>query len=384
MRIIFYIFLCISLLNCTGVSSVPIEDSHTGTDGIPYSVPTTYLPITVTVNETSKSITLDSAQPVYRPDIQHTFRAVSPYNPFFNETATLEVSGGLLTAAKLISDSRLSEIIKEIAGAALSAENLRAEKAAANADKIVFNRDIDVGILSRSKTELGRLNSAIHTSITRYVEHRRSHGEPSFLGGHLNKPIVELHIEKQYSITPEHTSADTLSEDCTIGVCYRIAIPYRISARFFDGAENEMIVNLPNDSPIFALRVRRGLFSDWTTDTTFVNGMPTKLERITTSEIEAIVSLPSDIVGAQIAALTQRGSLADQQRQVIEKERQLDAVRAESAIRTLRAIRLFRFGNSSTTATRRVVVGGPLVGVPNPGNPNPGGLTSPGNPGTGT
>lgn len=377
------IILSIFLTGCTGIQSTSVESEYFKNNGVIYSLPTTRLPISIEINETAKTIAFTATQPIYVADVNHRYQIQSPYNGFYGETATLNINNeGLITTAKLVSDSRLTEIIEQAVKLPIFAENANA----AATKKIIFKKSVDIEVLATNHEKLSELNASIHHSIKHYIAHQNSHGSKSFLTGHINKRVMQIKVEQLFdapksALVIKHNQPNKSSSvaDCSIGVCYRIPMPYSVSATFFDGTYNETKFSVPNGSPVYAVAFNRGLFSDWTTNTTFVNGMISTYERTTTSEVEGIVSIPGQIIASQIAAIGQATSLLEKEKGLLDQQRALtEAKNAESA---LQRSTLFSFQNSSGVL-KKSTSAQPQIGVSNNNNSDSG-QTSTSNDGSG-
>jgi hypothetical protein len=336
------------LMNCTGVTSPEIGGSRDTRTGPVYFMPTTRITLTVTVDEKKKQLILAAAQPTYIADEKHRYRLNSIYSPFHAETADFSIQNGLLTSVELESEGRLGAIVVAAAKSAF----LIAESATTAPDqKIYHSAPIDVakmvpapGSTARSN-ELDRLNYEINKAVCGHINHYDSflddpinnvtdadclRYESSFevflsrsTGGGGNAPI-DISVNRTFPDAPTamaEGSDPSIAEDCSVGFCYRIPVGYRLRADFFDHTTRIVEFEVPNGSPIYAAAVNRGVFTKWHTTATLANGVLQTYKILTDkSELEALVGLPADIVGAQIAALTQQGALFNARSTLIDKE----------------------------------------------------------------
>lgn len=314
------------LMNCTGVTSPGIGGTYDTKTGPVYFMPTTRIALTVTVDEKADQLILAAAQPTYIADENHRYRLNSIYSPFHAETVNFTIANGLLTKVDLESEGRLGQIIVAAAKSAF----LIAESAADAPDqKILYSASIDVaklvpapGTAIRS-AGLNQLNNEIGQAVSQYMSDYQNSFLNTPAGAGVNTPI-DITVTRTFPDAPTalaETADPPFPEDCGVGFCYRIPIGYRLRADFFDHTVRTAEFEVPNGSPIYAAAVNRGIFTKWHTTATLTNGVLTGYKIVTDrSELEALVSLPADIVGAQIAALTQQGKLFDARSTLIGSE----------------------------------------------------------------
>ncbi|MEO0621298.1 MAG: hypothetical protein AAF183_03655 [Pseudomonadota bacterium] len=303
----------LALTACTGVSSPEIGGRYDSRTGPVYFMPTTRIPITVSVIENTKKLVLTAGDPVYVPDERHRYRLNSVTSPFHAETATFKVAGGLLNSVELESDGKVDEFIV----AATKSAFIFPEAAADGT--VILSRSLDVERLAppdgSASPALAELNDDIADAIAAFT--RGDQGKSSFLKDLVatGRPMLEIDVRRSF---PEAATADSAEdapvrgEDCRVGFCYRVAVGYEIRARFYDESSYTTSFSVPNGSPIYAVAVNRGAFVKWHTTATLQNGMLTDYKVETDdSEALAFAKLPTEIVGGMVSGLTQRGDLFD-------------------------------------------------------------------------
>ena len=293
---------------CTGMTSVEIGAEGDTNLGPSYYLPTTVIPLTVEIYESTGRITVAASEPVYVPDMAAgEFRLNSIYSEMHAEdVAVTTTASGLLTNIEYISDARTDEALVNLAksaGTILQPET-RLQK------KIVFKSSIDLAALvvedeaTAAGSELGKLNA----NINRALRHALQGQSSGFLGAAAceSGPVVTLSVRGP--VLPPDTRDER--DKCRIGFCYRRAVPYVVSATFFDGSIAETTVEVPNGAPIRAAALNRGVLTKWTSIMALSNGMLTKHQYVTdASPVERIALLPFELVGAAVAGLTQQGKL---------------------------------------------------------------------------
>lgn len=359
-------------------------------------MPTTRIPLVVTINEERDQIRIVAGEPQYIADEDHRYRLHIKTSIAHAEVFKVEVgANGLLTTVNLRSDGRLDE-----AGVALAKSvGVMFESAVATeaGDKTIYETLIDLEALARrheraDDSPLAVLNGEIHRAIDQFF---RTSGKAAPKGAYLRsasvspRPLVNIQVTREF--TPPADSAAT-SDDCAVGFCYRLPVTYLFTASFFDGTFRRTTIAVPNGSPIYAASVSRGAFATWDTKVRLSNGMLESYEQTTEgSELEAALALPANLVGGLIAGITQKGelfnarsTLIDKEIELADKRKELAAKRAEERkTESLSSKPLFSF----TAGAPRQEGSGAKVGVGAGGASNPppigiSGPSSPGNPGS--
>lgn len=320
------LLLGLSLAGCTGLTSNKPGSEKDSTMGLVYSVPTTRISLQASVNPANDTITFSASQPEYIADrAAGNLRLSSPFSIATVESGQIGVNGaGLLTTVTLESDGRVTEILE---GAAKSAATLLAEKSQLQGDTVLFQTYVDVSRLAvaarseaTNEAKIEVLNQQINGAVSGFLKRLTSAG-----GDQSNRKFLAEAATEQapLTITVERVSNsspgpdDQLAmkpEDCQEGFCYRVPVRYALTVRFFDGTQRTAEFDVPNGSPVYVAKVRRGVFSKVETKATLQNGMLTNYEfNNETSELEEFAKLPVKVAGAFVGQLidsiTLRGKL---------------------------------------------------------------------------
>ena len=313
--------VCIAFTTgCAGISSVDIGSSQDTRLGTSYYVPTTVIPVMVTVAKNTGTITISAEQPIFVPDVAAgEFRLNSVYSPVHAEDVGLKTTkSGLLTNIDYTSDARLDEALVNLvkSGTAL----LRPEFGSAAGSS--YRANIDLNDLAKRGD--GNLNQSainqLNQNVNAWLKGAVSGVSTGFLkdaGG--EEQIVTISVRRLHQ--PPASSRGDERDMCHVGFCYRRAIPYVVRAEFFDQSVQEEIVEVPTGAPIRAAALNRGLFTKWTNTVVLENGMLTQYKYVTdASEAERLALLPFELVGGAVDGLTKQGSLWDAKSTRITKE----------------------------------------------------------------
>ncbi|WP_299866767.1 hypothetical protein [uncultured Roseobacter sp.] len=299
------------LLLCVGCTAVTSKKGVRSGEGVPYFLPITRVGVVIDVNETDDSITFTVEQPTYLPDTTQQYFLGNIYNPFYNENIAFTINEiGLLTNSTTTFSGRLDEIAVDARRSDFSRESGKPGTAVR-----VFNRKLDIEALAShsdlkaGSTSLAQINAEINASLRKALKTVSQVDAPKLRRAAQNRssPILRLSVRRMGQYTPLAAGAEPV--DCKVGLCYRLPVPYLLTVHFSDGSVNEVPLLIPDGSPSFAAPIRRGLFTDWATTITLKNGMLSDYKRTNDSELEALVTLPFELVGAAAAGLTQSGAL---------------------------------------------------------------------------
>ncbi|MEO1611487.1 MAG: hypothetical protein AAFU55_03910 [Pseudomonadota bacterium] len=293
---------------CTGVTSAPpsVEDMPSG---LAYFLPSSLLPVTISVKEDGMTMTASALE--YIPDERHGYVLKHVYSPAHGDEMTFEVSNGLLSSIDLKSDGRLDEIIVAAAKSALVFENMSAKPTAVYSDKLRIDRLISAEKDAEGMTALDRLRTRIQSNIDQELPTART---------------FDIKVEREF---PDADIPSASPEDCAVGFCYRVPVSY-IMRVTYGGQTQTARFMAPNDSPTLAAPVDRGLFTQWDTVATLTNGMLTKYQKTATgSELESLVSLPTQIIAAEIEGLQLSGQRLQAELDLERKRLDIEKARLE-------------------------------------------------------
>ncbi|WP_282604460.1 hypothetical protein [Pelagibius sp. Alg239-R121] len=333
-------FTTLSLQSCTGVSSVAVGDKDDNNLGPVYFLPTTKLPLFVSVDTNGDGISISASEPVYIADEQHRYRLKSIYSPFHAETFDAKVSRtGLLNTLNYESDGRLDEAAQN---ALKSVGALVAQSQPADG-KLVLSREVDLEALTKPSvsedlvSEIDILNSEINQAILGAfgsIDREELAEKPFLLEAESllgqQGSVVALSVVRSFGADKALDPIDDSSK-CSVGFCYRLPVSYTVTARFFDDTIQQTNVYLPNGSPTYAAAVKRGVFTKWSSDVSLHNGMLVDYKYVTDgSEAERLAALPFELVGSFIQGITKQGELFDARSTLIDKKINLDAKKKEA------------------------------------------------------
>jgi hypothetical protein len=315
--------LCVTLalvLSCC--TSVTSRSSGSNNLGLVYFLPTTLIPVTLSFNATSGSIDFIGGQPEFLPDESQRYFLNSIQSPFHKETVDLKVTNrGLLTTFSVQSESQVTEIAKGIARSG----GFQRESSVKGAGQQVYQAQIDLAALATQPGSKARpaatqrLSNEMNFALRKGLSHAKL-ADDSYLNHVLRdgSQLFDFSVER---VTPYIAPENDGAPDCSVGFCYRLPVVYKLVAKFANGVRQEAIITVPNGSPTYVAALNRGVFANWTNTITINNGMLTGYKYQTSqSEFLGVVTLPFEVVGASIEALTQQGSIFTSRKARIDKE----------------------------------------------------------------
>lgn len=379
--------LALSVQACSGLTSVEVGSDEDTALGLVYFLPTTRIPLTVSVNKTTDQIVVAATPPEFIADERYRYRLQSIYSPFHAETVDLKVTAaGLLTNANLTSEGRIAQTI--VAAARSAALLIERATAFGGGETQIINISIDVAELASKKTALDELNATINAALRTAL----AGSTKPFLtkaSAVQGRNILTISVKRLF---PDTTNdADTVT-DCSVGLCYRLPVYYVVTAEFFDGTIHQKGFAVPNGSRAYPAAVNRGVFTKWTDKVVLTDGMMFQYGYVTDgSEIEKAVSLPFDVVGGMIEGLTQRGALWNARSTLLESE--VSLLEKQANVEDRRAALLAKESTIDTSGDRlfefvagepsQKLSGAPLTGNRGSGNGGPSGSSTSGSSGTG-
>ncbi len=300
-----------ALASCTSVTSRVDRSNNLG---LAYFLPTTRIPMAVAFDVSSDSIQISGGDPVYIPDGGKRYFLNSIFSPVHKETVDLKIDNGLLQTFSVKSQSQVSEIAQGLARSGA----LGREFSTTVSGRTVYTAQLDLEALAPRPGTRGRtpalqsLNKAMNVALQR--ELRTAYGarqldDKLFLRHVLDSSHRLLDFDVQ-RVTP-YIAPDYEGEpDCSAGFCYRLPVAYKLTAEFSHNVRHEKIILVPNGSPTYVAAINRGVFADWTNNITITNGVLTGYKYETSkSELLGAVTLPFEVIGASLEAITQQGTL---------------------------------------------------------------------------
>lgn len=321
------------LQGCAGVATTPVGAADDVALGPVYFLPTTEIPLYVSVHPTEGWVAVSASDPIYRRGSE-PLRLMSIYSPFHAETFHPKINAaGLLEEITYDSDGRIDEALVNLAksAGALVPQSAPITGGAGAID--VFSEPIDLAALATGPDgtvpeAMRSLNARINRAIASVPPPAKAKSFLARFGGRAD--TVTLSVER-LAEDPPGGAAGKPAADCSVGFCYRLPVPYRITATFADGTVQSRPVAVPNGSRTYAAALTRGAFTKWTNKVDLDNGMLREYRYATDgSEGERLAALPFEMVGGFIAGLTQQGALFDAQSTTIEKQIALANLRKDA------------------------------------------------------
>ncbi|MDJ0391525.1 hypothetical protein QMO56_25815 [Roseomonas sp. E05] len=265
--------------------------------GILYSLPRADLVMTLTDRDGQAVITV--SQPNYGADNNYSYLLRYNSSPFSHDTVKVELDKDtrLLSLVDVKAEDRTRDVLIELAKAVALFEAAEQEN-----DQVLIKLRVDpadqlsvdrfVAAANRAMSVHGSLKFKEKKCAPSSVSLPCSGYEQMRNGAGLRLDVVR---PQPYFAAPA---------DCTVGICYRVAMPYRLSVSFANGVSQEEQVYLPNAMPPVAIDVSRSAFVTSTTKLTFQNGMLATKEFDKPSEALAIASTPVEIAKAVLTVVT--------------------------------------------------------------------------------
>jgi hypothetical protein len=317
----------VALGACSILSSQPVALSPGHTEpGIMYMLPKALVDVVLT--DEAGYFSLKVQNPVIVGDEKKTMRLDYNASVLSNDTVkvTLNEKTNLLQAIDITAEDKTAEIIKKIAQTvAIFAQ------AGVVPGTVVFQDSFEPGLPG----EETRLNQAMQKALRLYIEtkaegcnkliavtetkdnaaqkaacatYSRVYGDlasVSIKADQLPTKMASATTEGSAAPTPPSPPQPAPSKDgaCSVGICYRAVVPYRITATI-NYASVSTVTYLPNNSPTLSVPLDR--FALVTTKHNIVlnNGMLQSVSVDKPSEGLALVSIPLDVMTAIFESLT--------------------------------------------------------------------------------
>jgi hypothetical protein len=284
------------------VGSSPVAGGP-GTTGVPYLLPKALLPLELIVN--GAQVRVDILEPIYVGDPEHAYVLRYDASAFSSDTVTLEVDPktSLLKSVTLISKDETGEVLKKAI-----ATFVRAESAAGPGDTVLLQTMLDPSDPATIAAVRAQIDAALDTYLKgRQAACSEAPAEPECrkFSDLPNQGVPATLLEvKPMGSTEARAAMAAARPDCSIGICHRATVPYRIDMSLF-GQGRTTVVQLPNHGPILALALQRHAFVQSQHTATLNNGMLQKYEAIKPSSALALVSWPLDVYDAVVKTTAQ-------------------------------------------------------------------------------
>lgn len=303
--------------------------------GINYMLPKAMLPIQVIDN--NGALRIDALEPIVVGDPEYSYALHYVPSAFSTDTVKIEVDPktSLLKTVTLDSKDETGEVLKKVTALAF-----RPESADGVSEIVVYQ-----GILDPSDTNSGKnlqeaVNTALRARISTLQAQCKSVTNKSAACAEYNAlqiPKVGLPVAI-VKIRPlgNESNRESISHqlvDCTIGICYRGTVPYKLSLSLL-GQSRETILQLPNHAPVMALALERQPFVTVNHTVVLKDGILQSYDATKPSSALAIVSWPLDVFDAIVTTTSKILQLKiDTSKKSVEFEQQLlEEAKAKKAI----------------------------------------------------
>lgn len=269
-------FAALLLAGCSSLQSSR-SPGHAGVEGLVYYLPNADIQLTVVKAGDAITAVTIGVTPSY-PDLGHRYVLSHERNPVGKSTLNVGVASGLLQSTRATSVSQVADIVTSIAGAVGTGRGLASASA--------------VGV---SPCPAAGTFTFVYPTAASSPPPRSACG--------LTVDIAPLGIDAAPAVAPAMPPGpDGAGEEVGYsGLYFRQNEPYLVTVS--NGFDVAAIVFSPTRSPTFRLPVKRSFFADNDADFAFVNGVPTKYEETTGSEVVALLQLPATIVSAYFKAV---------------------------------------------------------------------------------
>jgi hypothetical protein len=362
------------------------QDANFGGTGIPYLLPKALVPVEVVA--TGTLVRVDLLEPVYVGDAAQTYALRYDASPFSTDTMTITVdpTTSLLKTMSIESRDETGEILKK------AIATLRAESAAAT-ETVLMQTVLDPG----DPASIAEVETRVKSTLDAFVARQRvaCNAATTKSDGCVELLALPASIDTRLNVTlmapassaipaSSNAGAPTPGIDCSVGICYRGTLPYRVSLEAL-GQTRSTLVHLPNHGPLMALPLPRHAFVKTKHTVGLRNGMIESYTIDKPSSALAMVSWPLDVYDAVISTTTKivqlkidtsRSAISLEEQQLAEAKRRKEIAEEVAKLKDAKpeSAGLIAMGASRTILT--VGSGKPPSAVPrgattDGGNPKP-------------
>jgi len=305
-RIFLPLMLISFLSGCNSISSTSQSNGLPSTNNntsFAYMLPTSVVPIQL--SELDGQFVIDALPPKYFGDANNFFTGSYKPSIFSNDTVDVMVnSKGLLSSVIVTADDQSGQFLVNLAKSLAAVQTGfggRKEAGLTGATPIA-QVDIDPQDPATLRSAESALNSAARLRIRDGIATNCGKSDAKKVDiCHAYRNLLRNRFRIELTVRSPDIVKQATIPDCSIGVCFRLPVPYRISAGFVVGnrvSASSVIVPLPNGGPIIATNFGRALFVKKVTNAGFTNGMLTSLSIEKPSEAAAVALLPATIITA--------------------------------------------------------------------------------------
>lgn len=331
------------LAACTVVSSVTHLGPETGRrTAFAYMLPKAVVP--VQLYESQGNFYINATDPIYLGDPLHQYYATYNASPFSSDTVDVVVdSSGLLKTVNVTADDKTSEVLINLAKSFASVRYFGKESSSLQTATLIATVDIDPDDVVTLRAASDALTAAMRIRINHGIRENCSQAAASDpnkkelcgIYSSLRASRPKAALDAYAPVLPPQTELP----DCSIGVCFRLPVPYRLTAGFKFGKDvaiSSAVVALPNGGPIVATDFSRTPFVKKVINAGFTDGMLTSLKIEKPSEAVQIAILPANIIAAFFEAIT--STFGSRQKALEAEERYIGALnKLEDARKTSRS-----------------------------------------------
>lgn len=351
LRLVSCLSLVAVLLGCSiAGSELPGQlDERSRAEGVLYSLPRGIVTVRLAVHEQSARFFMRIDDPEFIADPGHRYLLQHKPRPNFADILTIKVNRKtFLTSVDSTSIDKTRDIILNVVKAARGGTSPVPES------DIEARSILTLAELTIDPTIKAEMALAVATLNERVVSFAQSRAQSCGMAA-IEPGSPEEFVCQEYERLARHsrkglkliniwverpTPPLTLSKpaDCTIGVCYRVASPYRISYSFVGGSIVQKLIELPNENPPIEIDLRRAFLVKKVKRITFDDGnlaevhvdKPSELLELSKLPLEitkAVLEAPAEALRLRIAMTNEQKNLAASELALIEQRRQLRDVR---------------------------------------------------------
>ncbi|AXS40015.1 hypothetical protein [Breoghania sp. L-A4] len=294
---------------CASVTSVDeLSEQNRRNTSFAYMLPKAVLPVQLL--ESRGNFIINAGAPAYVGDPRHTYYVSYRPNPLSSDTVDVTVGdNGLLKTVNVAADDKTGDFLINLAKSYGAIKSFGKESSLQGAT-LIAQVDIDPDDPVTMRAGEDAIAAAIRIRTAAGIRDNcgaaaaKDEDKVNLCGVYRSlratRPSVKL-----TAFAPDLVPQATLP-DCRIGVCYRLPVPYRISAGFKIGGDvavSSVIVPLPNGGPVVATDFSRTPFVNKVINAGFTNGILTSLKVEKPSEAAAVALLPATIIEALFASI---------------------------------------------------------------------------------
>ena len=335
--------LTLPIAGCVSVTSekyVDVQrDRKSGRSSFAYMLPKAVVPVQLL--ERDGVFAINVLAPKYLGDPQHPYIVSYSPSPFSSDSVDVVVgSNALLSSVNVTADDQTGQFLinlaKSYAAITAGVPGLKENSTANFVPISSFDVDPD------DSFTLEAANAAFTSAALEQIDlgiSRNCHSDDAAkietcrTYKNIRRKKLTIHV----SIHPPVFTPQVKLPDCTVGLCFRLPIPYRVTAGFAVGkrvSASSTFVALPNRAPVFAVNFDRTAFVRKVNNATFVNGMLTGLHVEKPSEAAAIALLPAQMISAFFSTIAStfqsRTAALNAEKEYIEAFMSLDSARKEA------------------------------------------------------